>query len=84
MTELVVIEIDVLRELIREVVRDEHWETRPGSEWVGTADAADILGYHPKTVAGMARRDEIPATRLGSQWRFRRADLDAHLAGGRT
>ncbi len=84
MTELVVIEIDVLRELIREVVRDEHCETRPASEWVGTAAAARILQCHAKTVARMARRGEIPATRLGNQWRFRRADLDACLAGGIT
>jgi excisionase family DNA binding protein len=84
MTALVVIEVDLLRELLREVVRDEQGATLPANEWVRTAAAANILGRHPKTVARMARRGEIPATRLGNQWRFRRADLDAHLAGART
>ena len=84
MTELVVIEVDVLRELIRDVVRDEQGEAPQANEWVGTAAAANILGCHAKTAARMARRGEIPATRLGSHWRFRRADLDAYLAGGRT
>ena len=82
MTELVVIEVGALRELIREVVRDENGETRPTSEWVGTAAAARILQCHAKTVARMARRGEIAATRLGNQWRFRTVDLDAHVAGG--
>jgi excisionase family DNA binding protein len=84
MTELVVIEVDVLRKLIREAVRDEQGETPPANEWVGTAAAANILGCHAKTLARMARRAEFPATRLGNQWRFRRADLDEYLAGGRT
>ncbi len=84
MTELVVMEVDVLRELIREVVRDEQGEALQANEWVGTTAAANIVGCHAKSVARMARRGELPATRLGNQWRFRRADLDAHLAGGRT
>lgn len=70
--------------LIREGVRLElAAQQPPAAEWVDTSYTAAILGRHPKTVAAMARRGELPAKRLGNQWRFRRSDLDAHLNGER-
>jgi len=73
---------DELRELIREAVRAELAEHRPAeSEWVDTKQAAALLGRHEKTVAAMARRGELPAKRLGNQWRLKRADCLAKLAG---
>jgi excisionase family DNA binding protein len=38
-----------------------------------------LLGLHPKTVARMARRGELPAIRIGRYWRFRASELDAWL-----
>ena len=48
----------------------------------------DVLGYlrvTPRTIYRLIRSGELPAMRIGRQWRFRRADvdewLDRHAAG---
>lgn len=38
-------------------------------------EAASRLRIHAKTVIRMARRDEVPAVRIGKLWRFRESDL---------
>ena len=38
--------------------------------------ASELLGLHPKTVARMARRGELPAIRIGRYWRFRASALN--------
>ncbi|HSP17396.1 MAG TPA: helix-turn-helix domain-containing protein [Thermoanaerobaculia bacterium] len=40
---------------------------------------ADYLMVSEKTVYRMLDRNELPALRLGAQWRFRQADIDAWL-----
>jgi excisionase family DNA binding protein len=42
----------------------------------------DVLGYlkvTPRTIYRLIRTGELPAVRIGRQWRFRRADLDDWL-----
>lgn len=41
---------------------------------------AAYLHLHPVTLRNKARRGEIPAVKLGRQWRFIREELDAWLA----
>ncbi|HEY0788762.1 MAG TPA: helix-turn-helix domain-containing protein, partial [Thermoanaerobaculia bacterium] len=41
---------------------------------------ADYLMVSEKTVYRMLDRNEIPAMRVGAQWRFRKLDIDAWLA----
>ena len=39
----------------------------------------EVLGYlktTPRTIYRLIRSGELPAVRIGRQWRFRRADLD--------
>ena len=39
----------------------------------------EVLGYlntTPRTIYRLIRNGELPAIRIGRQWRFRRADLD--------
>lgn len=44
---------------------------------LSTAEAAILLGAHPKTVKGWVRDGQIRALRSpGGHYRFRRADLD--------
>jgi excisionase family DNA binding protein len=40
---------------------------------------AEYLHLHPVTLRNKARRGEIPATKLGRQWRFVKDQLDAWL-----
>ncbi len=44
----------------------------------------EVLGYlriNARTVYRLIRQGELPAVRIGRQWRIRRTDLDAWLSG---
>jgi len=45
-------------------------------------ETARLLRIHPETLREKARRGEIPATKLGRQWRFVREQVDAWLDQG--
>jgi excisionase family DNA binding protein len=40
------------------------------------AEAAEMLGLHPKTIQRLARAGELPAVRVGRYWRFRASALN--------
>ncbi|CAI8929579.1 helix-turn-helix domain-containing protein [Methylocaldum szegediense] len=44
-------------------------------------EAAQLLRAKPEDVAQMARRNELPGRRIGSEWRFHRTAVMAWLAG---
>ena len=48
--------------------------------YVGVRRLADILDFHPKTIERMARTGRIPASRIGSRWRFRLDNIESWLA----
>lgn len=80
--DLVVVRRHELEALIQQAVRRglAEWSTpTEASEWVDTATAAELLGVHPRTVTKLARNEELPASRIGKLWRFRRSDIEAFL-----
>jgi excisionase family DNA binding protein len=42
-------------------------------------EAAELLGMHWKTLEGMARKNTVPAFRIGGRWRFRASVLNEWL-----
>lgn len=42
-------------------------------------EVAQLLKVAEKTVYTMAQKGELPAFKVGGQWRFRRLDLDAWI-----
>ena len=53
----------------------------PESDPIMTIDeVAEYLDLHPLTVRRLARDGEIPAFKVGRQWRIKRAILDRWLA----
>jgi excisionase family DNA binding protein len=42
-------------------------------------EVAQLLKIAEKTVYTMAQKGNLPAFKVGGQWRFRRADLDAWI-----
>ena len=57
-------------------------------EVLNAEEAARLLGAHVETVRRLARKDLIPAYKMGKDWRFRREALvrwaeDHHLRGRR-
>jgi excisionase family DNA binding protein len=45
-----------------------------------TAEVADYLRVHPSTVYKLLRQHNIPAIRIGSDWRFNKLELDKWMA----
>jgi len=48
-------------------------------EYVGAEEAAALLGVTVTAARRMADRGRLPGVKLGREWRFRRADLQALL-----
>jgi excisionase family DNA binding protein len=46
------------------------------------AGAAVVLGVSVRTIYNLARKGDIPATRVGREWRFARKNLIAWVANG--
>ena len=56
-------------------MNDEHF--------LQTDEVGEYLQVHLRTLYRLIRNGQIPAVRVGRQWRFRRQDLDAWLRSGR-
>jgi excisionase family DNA binding protein len=50
------------------------------SEIMNITQVAEYLQTHPSTIYRLLKRRKIPAFRLGSDWRFRRADIENWVA----
>ena len=42
-------------------------------------DVANLLKVAGKTVYGLAQKDDLPAFKVGGQWRFRRTAIDSWI-----
>jgi excisionase family DNA binding protein len=51
-------------------------------EIVDVEGAATLLGVSTTTIYNLARKGDIPATQVGREWRFARANLIAWVANG--
>jgi len=50
-----------------------------GEEILTAAEVADLLRIHPSTVYKLLRQGELPAFKVGSNWRFLRTSIDEWL-----
>lgn len=53
------------------------WSKMP--EWISTAEAADISGYHPEYVRRLAKAGKIGAVKKGRDWWIDRDRLRDYL-----
>jgi excisionase family DNA binding protein len=65
-------------------VRTARWQriAMMDKEIVDVEGAATLLGVSTTTIYNLARKGEIPATRVGREWRFARANLIQWVANG--
>ena len=49
------------------------------SAFLTTEEVLSCLKVNPRTIYRLIKSGELPAIRIGRQWRFRRADLDAWI-----
>jgi excisionase family DNA binding protein len=54
------------------------------STFLTTEEVLDCLRVTPRTIYRLIRSGELPAVRVGRQWRFRRNDLDEWLSRQQT
>lgn len=55
------------------------WVRLVSDEILTLPEIAQLLKVAEKTVYTMAQKGEIPAFKVGGQWRFRRVDLNAWI-----
>ena len=56
-----------------------------GDNWISIDEAAEYLGVSAVTLRGWLRSDkELPARKIGKQWKFKRSDLDAWVNSGKS
>ncbi|MGN8896308.1 helix-turn-helix domain-containing protein [Flavonifractor sp. HCP28S3_F3] len=52
-------------------------------KWISIEDAAEYLGVKPGTVRDWIRKGkDIPAHKVGKQWKFKYSELDAWVHSG--
>lgn len=54
------------------------------SAFLTTEEVLSCLKVNPRTIYRLIKSGELPAIRIGRQWRFRRADLDEWIDRQRT
>ena len=54
------------------------------SAFLTTEEVLSCLKVNPRTIYRLIKSGELPAVRIGRQWRFRRSDLDAWIDRQRT
>lgn len=47
-------------------------------------EVADLLRVHPSTIYRLVKRRELPAFKVGTDWRFNRRAIDAWRLGKET
>lgn len=50
--------------------------TPHNEKWMTVKDVADYLQMSTETIYRLAQRGEIPATKVASQWRFKKERID--------
>ena len=53
--------------------------------WISLEEAADYLGVKPITVREWIKKiNDIPAHKIGKQWKFKRTELDSWVKSGKS
>ena len=54
--------------------------------WISIDEAAEYLGVNKDTLRNWIKNEEsqIPANKVGKQWKFKRSELDAWIKSGKS
>lgn len=55
-------------------------------KWIGIEEAADYLGVNKDSIRNWIKKpeSEIPAHKIGKQWKFKKAALDEWVKSGKS
>ncbi len=51
--------------------------------YISVDEAAQYLGIKPVTLRNWIKKTDIPARKIGKQWKFKRSELDEWVNSGR-
>ena len=52
--------------------------------WIGVEEAAEYLGVKPSTIREWIKKTDIPANKIGKQWKFKKSELDEWVKSGKS
>ena len=52
--------------------------------WIGVEEAAEYLGVKPSTIREWIKKTDIPANKIGKQWKFKKSALDEWVKSGKS
>lgn len=55
-------------------------------KWIGIEEAANYLGVNKDSIRNWIKKEdsEIPAHKIGKQWKFKRSELDEWVKSGKS
>ena len=66
-------------EQAKEEKQELQYPKRERTQIMTPKEAAKYLGFHLVTIYRLLKKGEVPATKIGGQWRFKKDVLDAWL-----
>lgn len=63
----------------KEEKTEQQYPKRERTQIMTPKEAAKYLGFHLVTIYRLLKKGEVPATKIGGQWRFKKDVLDAWL-----
>ncbi len=66
-------------EQAKEQNQEFQYPRRERTQIMTPKEAAKYLGFHLVTIYRLLKKGEVPATKIGGQWRFKKDVLDAWL-----
>lgn len=63
----------------KEQVQEFQYPRKERTQIMTPKEAAKYLGFHLVTIYRLLKKGEVPATKIGGQWRFKKDVLDAWL-----
>ena len=52
--------------------------------WIGVEEAAQYLGVTKDTIRNWIKKTDIPAHKIGRQWKFKLSEIDAWVRSGKS
>ena len=53
--------------------------------WIGIEEAAEYLGVNKDSIRNWIKKgNEIPAHKIGKQWKFKKSDIDNWVKSGKS
>lgn len=52
--------------------------------WIGIEEIANYLGVNKDTIRNWIKKSDIPACKIGRQWKFKKSEVDAWVKSGKS